>query len=623
MSNIKIMIACHKKTDVISTENFLPIQLGCANTSLRLPNMLYDDTGENISEKNRQYCELTGQYWMWKNVEADYYGLMHYRRYFSFNEDILEEDTFGNITYNCLDEEALSELGYTENSIHNIVENYDVVSLVPQDVTKLSKAKNVYEHYKISDYHRIEDLDLVKEIIEEKYPEYTKAMNSYLKGKQSYFCNMYILKKEVFDSYNQWLFDILAEHEKRSDFSDYDINEYRVSGFLAERLWGIYYTKIKMDRKYKCREIQKAYFINTDPAPDIVPAFESKNVPIVIAADDKYVPYVTVMLRSMIANASNQRNYDVIVLHSSITKKHQARIHEEFLEDKNLSIRFYNIAYLYSGIKMQTHFHITIETYYRLLMQDIMKNYEKVLYIDSDLVVLDDISKLYDTDMSGYCLGAVKDIDMAGNYHGKDPKRKEYFKTTLTMKQPYNYINAGVLVMNLAEFRKNYTRKKIIETIQQENWMYMDQDILNYMCEGKIKFLDMSWNVVMNWETANESRMDVIKCSPYQLYLEYVEAHKHPKIAHYAGFQKPWDCPECDMGEYFWKYAEMTKDVVEELKERNKNQVVYTPANNSQFDIPLYEDGFYVKLINKINKSFPLDSRRRELLKKFAKVFMR
>ena len=82
--NIKILISCHKETDYIKNEIFQPVQGGCALGRKPLVGMLRDDDGENISKKRNEYCELTTQYWAWKNLKADYYGFCHYRRYFCF-----------------------------------------------------------------------------------------------------------------------------------------------------------------------------------------------------------------------------------------------------------------------------------------------------------------------------------------------------------------------------------------------------------------------------------------------------------------------------------------------------------------------------------------------------------
>ena len=104
----------------------------------------------------------------------------------------------------------------------------------------------------------------------------------------------------------------------RTNFNVYDNDEYRVSGFLAERRLGIYYTWLKENREYKILETQRSFFTNTEENEAILPAFEKGNIPVVLAADNKYVPYVTTLLRSIIDNANQEKNYDFVILNSNI-----------------------------------------------------------------------------------------------------------------------------------------------------------------------------------------------------------------------------------------------------------------------------------------------------------------
>ena len=217
MSKIKILTSFHKDTDLFVSDIVQPIQVGTDVNGVVSEKYIRDNTGDHISAKNRMYCELTAQYWAWKNLDADYYGFMHYRRYFSFHDDTLKPDQYGNIVYARITPEALAELNYTDEAIHRAVEPYDVLSVEPQDVRNLDGSASVYEHYKKSVYHRIEDLDTVMQIIDEKYPEYSTACRKYLYGRDGFFCNMYILKKEVFQDYCAWVFDILEEHACRTD----------------------------------------------------------------------------------------------------------------------------------------------------------------------------------------------------------------------------------------------------------------------------------------------------------------------------------------------------------------------------------------------------------------------
>lgn len=631
MSNIKIFTSYHKKCELLKNKYIYPIQVGTNVNGIIYEDTLHDNTGDNISGKNGMYCELTAQYWAWKNTDADYYGFMHYRRYFSFNPSQLEEDTFGNVIYERLDAQAVEDLRLNEKTIESFVNNYDVICTEGQNIAGLGQGKTVWEHYKNSPHHRLDDMQKILDIISEQYPDYLDAAQEYMKSRTAYFCNMYILRKDIFNEYSEWLFGILKEHEKRSDFSDYDVDEYRVSGFLAERLWGIYYTWLKKNHgELRFKEVQRSFFTETDEQAEITPVFTGKTVPIVLAADNKYVPYVTVTIQSIIENSNTDYKYDIIILDSNISTENQKKVSKEFSSGR-ISIRFYNVKSYLENRNLFVHRHFTVEIYYRLLMQDIMKGYDKVVYLDSDLVVLDDVAKLYETDIGENYIAAVVDADFAGCYKGVDPDRKEYYEKVLRMANPYHYFNSGVLVMNLTQFRKNITVKDIFDLAESKKWLFPDQDVLNVICEGHVYYLDAAWNVMMNWKDANSSRLATLRLAPHQMYQDYLDSRKHIKIAHFAGFQKPWNVPDCDFAEYFWKYARNTS-VYEQLlagcggKKKLAGSVVEADSAY-QLQIPgmeetIYIDGMYIRLINKLNKWFPKGSRRRERVKKLAKIFV-
>ena len=636
-TDIKIFTSYHKKCELLSSKYIYPIQVGTEKNGQVYPHTLHDNTGENISAKNGMYCELTAQYWAWKNVTAEYYGFMHYRRYFCFNTSSLEEDSFGNVLFSQIDDAAIKRLNINDATIEAVVPRYDVICTRPQKISSLNQGKTVWEHYKNSPHHRIKDLEIVLDIICEKYPEYLDAAQEYMNSEKGYFCNMYILKKDIFDAYSAWLFDILDEHEKRTDFSSYNIDEYRVSGFLAERLWGIYYTWLKSNNKtLKCKEIQRSFFKSTDEKICVTPAYNENQIPIVIAADNNYVPYVTVMLRSLICNASKKYNYDLIVLNSNIEPDNQRAIISQFKNETNLSIRFVNVFNLLSDRSLFVHRHFTIEIYYRLLMQDIMKAYDKVLYLDSDLIILDDISKLYNVDIGDAYVGAVVDVDFAGCYNGGDPERKKYFSKNLKMDSPFHYFNSGVLLMNLVQFRENFTSKQILDIAESKEWLFPDQDVLNILCENHVYYLDMAWNVMMNWKNSISCRIEVAKKAPHHMFNNYMKSRENVKIAHFAGFQKPWNVPDCDFANQFWKYARNTA-VYETLLCKCSTHNVLAPQqavmhsmndDPYQLKIPgmeetLYIDGVYVKMLNKLNRWFPMGSKRRAFMKKIAKLLFR
>ena len=213
--NAKIIIATNKPYQMPSGEMYVPVHVGAAGK----PDLGYarDDSGENISEKNKNYCELTGLYWAWKNLDADYMGLAHYRRHFSIKP---KSDRWASVL--------------TSAELETLVNGCDVV---------LPKPRNYFIESNYSQYvhaHHAIDLDTTRAILEEKYPGYIPVYDNYMKRTIGHRFNMFIMKKEKFDAYCSWLFDVLFELERRLDISQYNQNDSRVFGFVSERLLDVW-----------------------------------------------------------------------------------------------------------------------------------------------------------------------------------------------------------------------------------------------------------------------------------------------------------------------------------------------------------------------------------------------
>lgn len=164
MPDIKLFVCCHKPTQVPEHPLLVPIQVGAALADSHFLGYLHDDTGDNISAKNRSYCELTAQYWVWKNIKADYYGFFHYRRY-------LYPDTKAKLPYQVEREVSLSllnKLGYSE--FERPIRQHDII--VP-------KGENMYvparEHYAKAPYHHQKDLELAEQVVRERCPEMERS----------------------------------------------------------------------------------------------------------------------------------------------------------------------------------------------------------------------------------------------------------------------------------------------------------------------------------------------------------------------------------------------------------------------------------------------------------------
>ena len=256
---------------------------------------------------------------------------------------------------------------------------------------------------------------------------------------------------------------------------------------------------------------------------------KNETIPIFFSADDNYMPYLDVAIASLTDNASTEYNYRIVVLNTGISPDNINKVKQN--ERRGFSIDFIDISDAVKNIisRFKSVYHFSIVTYYRLFIASLFPEYDKVVYIDSDVVVLGDISELYNTDMGSNILAAVPDQNIVNV-----DAFKRYIENAITVDYD-KYINAGVLVMNLAEFRKRDIEKKLTELIGSYDFDLVDPDqaYLNYLCKDSIFFLPNGWNKISG------------PCP--------CEGKKN--IVHYALYKKPWQYDDVIDGEYFWKYA--------------------------------------------------------------------
>ena len=557
MKNIKILISCHKKTEYIKNAILQPIQLGCALSNKYFPDMLHDDDGENISNLNSMYCELTAQYWAWKNLDADYYGFCHYRRYFNFSNNIYREDSYGNVIEPYIDHTMIEKYGLDEKTMRKVIEENDIIVTERKDLRKVGKGyESVLSQYEDAPLLHKKDIYTIQNIIKKLYPEFDKYVSEHLNGHVSSFCNMYILKKNIFFEYCQWLFSILKEFCKQTDMSEYSTEALRTPGHLSERLFGIYYLYL-LDKKpnIKIKQLQCVFIEHTDKVMPLNPAFDQNSIPVVFAANNNFVPMFAACMQSVIDNSNKKYNYDLVLLHTDISSENQNTLFRMVDHLTNVSLRFFNVGKLVSNYKLKANAHISVETYYRFLIQDVLPTYKKILYLDCDLIANADVAELYNINIDGYMLAATRDPDFLGQINGANPDTQIYCKEKFHMKNPYNYFQAGVLLLNNEEMKKAHTLQEWL-TFASQPYKDNDQDVLNLYCEGKVKYIDMAWNMITDCDHYRVSH--VIIYAPAYIQKAYEKAHSNPKLIHYAGFMKPWYNPTEDYAHYFWNFSRKT-----------------------------------------------------------------
>ena len=560
-SDVRIFISTHKRVDLFDSRVLQPVQVGCVRSGERFAWALHDDEGENISDLNPMYCELTTQYWAWKNTRSDYVGFCHYRRYFDFSPDVHRENEYGEVMDGRIDGATQRRYSLSDPAIRETVRSFDVITTPLVDVRKFMGSKaTLRSHYDAAPHLHVEDLERVMESVVRRDPSYREDVDAFLDGHTARFCNMFIMRRDIFDEYCSWMFPILEEFCDATDMSHYSREGLRTPGHLSERLLNVFLMHAeRTGRDWKVGELQCVHFEEPDyrPGMDMLADFDSRPViPVVFAADNSYVPMLATTAYSAMANASRAYRYDVVVLHRDISWSNQELLREFLERFDGVSLRFCDVGGIIGRYRLTTsNAHISVETYYRFLVQELLPFYDKVLYLDSDLIVKGDVSELFGTELGGNLLAAVPDIDFAGNVNMKDGARARYASGVLGMADPFAYFQAGVLLLNTRAMREAHPMEQWLEFASDDRLIYNDQDVLNAHCEGRVVFLDFSWNVMTDCAGRVGS---VFSFAPAEMYDAFLRSRSEERIVHYAGFEKPWSVLGCDRSELYWSYARET-----------------------------------------------------------------
>ena len=273
----------------------------------------------------------------------------------------------------------------------------------------------------------------------------------------------------------------------------------------------------------------------------ISPAFEKNNIAIVFATDDAYADYLGVTITSILANASQENNYDIIIFDGGISRYKAYLLSSLAKNKKNVSIRFFDILDYVEKWKnlFYGNGNVSIAACYRFFIPDICGKFERILYLDCDLVCEVDVAELYSIDLKEKNIGAVVDRDE----HGILPS---YLQQTLPVLSPKSYFNSGVILFDIKKCQKDNLPQKSLELLKKyKNLKFTDQDILNVLLQNKVEFLPFCWNYMWKQKFPCLSDFDLFSLSKR-------------KIIHYIGVLKPWDSWQHPLSEVFWKYARVS-----------------------------------------------------------------
>lgn len=266
---VKIFVCCHKNCKVPSDKMFFPIHVGKETSDCRLP-FLGDNTGDNISSLNKNYCELTGTFWIWKNVQADFVGICHYRRYYSFFtptksrdffkglyhkisrfansfSDKIKEDSYYTSSFSVVGYESLkNNLDAFQNDISSFIEKNNVKLFALKPICSGNVSNKRYFGVVAGYWH----IDVLNEYIKNKYNAYYPFFSHTLKSNKLYYANMIIARHDIFNEYCSFIFDVLDYHYKLclssnmyKSHNEKSLN--RLSGYLGELLTSTFVSYVR------------------------------------------------------------------------------------------------------------------------------------------------------------------------------------------------------------------------------------------------------------------------------------------------------------------------------------------------------------------------------------------
>lgn len=568
--SVHIYVCYHTDGYFFSDDVFKPIHVGRAVSDKVLP-IHGDDIGDNFSSRNPEYCELTAVYWAWKNDStADWIGLMHYRRLLDFSRSSFKVDRYGCIPVHLLNDDQIRQFGLNAKSVYDLINtNSDVGAIVPKKWSVRNEGfDNLFDHYAFSPHHYSKDLNLTRAVIAERFPGDVGTFDRVMDGDSGYFTNIFLLRRDIFKSYCEWLFEILFEVERRADLTNYSAQARRVYGYLGERLFNVFMESNRLDG-VGVLELNRIFFERQDISKNALRAgFYSDRcapptnaVTVVIASDDNFVPHLAALIESIKANFSHNRHLDLVIFDGGIKTSNKYLLRWQFETGFCAGeIRFIDCTNLHKDIA--THMHFSVATFYRLSIGDLLPNHKRALYIDCDTIVLDDLAKLFDLRLAeGQVVAAAPDLIMKSFVNNGVPAMREaggavsklYLSEYVGLGDSFgDYFQAGVILFDLEKYRRLDIAGRAIDDLVRKKYWFLDQDILNKYLRGKVALIDTSWNCV---NSVNDISND--------LDLEWREKSKQdlsaPKIVHYAGFEaKPWNNKNAPFAHVYWFFLRKT-----------------------------------------------------------------
>lgn len=521
--SVKIYVPYELDEIRIRTDIITPIhvgrQLASSKICKQLSDIIGDDTGDNISSKYNSYGNFALLYWLWKNSKEDYVGVFSYTNFLNLNRKSKLTQTY------FFDDETIKEIGLSDNNIKKLCKNAELI--IPP-YKKGAISNNEYIENEVDIHY----LNLIKNLFLEHFTDYADSLKNYFDSNILLAKDIFIMKKNEFNQFSNFVFSFINKLEIMHTPTK---EEYKI---LYKILLNIYVNSalLRKNKIIKTKHVTTMYndFVELPININSIELGEKiynkkttecpQKIHIAFSVNDYYVRHTAAALASILLNSEKGNDFNVYILDGgNISDTNKKRL------SKLKKIRDFSIDYIKVDAEQLKSLplnrsYVSIETYFRLLLPDVLpNNVEKLIYLDSDIIVEGDIADLWNYDISEYNIAAVQDENGA------------WLNEKLNLPKQNGYFNAGVQLLNIKKLRENQFSKRWSEYFNRNKAIieFQDQDIMNGLLTGTCLFIPLSWNA----NTRLYSYNDLIPSFSSQ---ERYYAAMHPKIIHYTGDDKPW-----------------------------------------------------------------------------------
>lgn len=568
---VKILITYKHNYKPLKSDVLEPIQTGRAISDLKFPFMLGDDEGDNISSKNDKYSELTAQYWAWKNYDKlgnpDYIGHMQYRRHFIFNPDAkFDQETptrhlhgFSVRFISSVDENYIENIGLTNQRIVDTLSECDILVVKKADMTYID-CKNAREDFlKNVPGSQDVDYDLLIEELLKQHPDYENVVQEFNQGPYRYFYHMFVMKKEIFFEYNNFLFPILFALDGKIDYSNRGTRGGRVLGYLGEFLLSLFIMKKYEEKKFAIKELYSVCILQSEQNTLPIQINTSlSGISYAYYLNMHNIPETVVSILSLDSHIKSDRTEVLRLFYDSLN--HDVLNYFQGLKLKNFQVILHNLTDYLEAIPLEFQCCNFFKIY------SLLSEVESFVYLSGNCIFNSHV------DFSPYF--------NSGNYVCKHcensfimnhiPEKRSLVENMIGLSNPYNYFTDKIVLidhkLNSKKQTQDRLKGKFCTICRQE-------DILNYAFMENVNYFPDNFL----FECSAIERKKYFSDSEY--YRELINSY----IIYFTQQKSPYDVIA---RQKFWSYLKNTPFLENNIK--HDLRLLFVSNNRISFRLKMF-----------------------------------